>query len=227
MITLQRIPRCWLALLIAVVTLATGCATVKPIDYTAFIQAKPASLLVLPPLNDSPDIKATPSVWAHATRPLAEAGYYVFPSTLVDETFRQNGLNQAADIHQVAPAKLRQFFGADAALYLRVKQYGASYSIISSETRVDVEGRIVDLRSGQQLWQGSASASSSEQQQANQGGLAGLLVAAVVKQVIANTSDHAFTYAGTANQRLLGVPRVNGILAGPRSPLYGQPPVAR
>jgi hypothetical protein len=224
---LPTLQRGRLVLLACFVALVSGCASVPPVDYSAFIKAKPASLLVLPPLNDSPDIKATPGVWAHATRPLAEAGYYVFPATLVDETFRQNGLSQAADIHQVAPAKLRQFFGADAAVYLRVKQYGASYSILNSETRVDVEGRIVDLRSGQQLWQGSASASSSEQQQSNQGGVVGLLVAAVVKQVIANASDHAFTYAGTASQRLLGAPRYNGILAGPRSPLYGQPPVAR
>ena len=73
-----------------------GCATKAPsYDYAAFLRAKPASLLVMPPLNESPDIKASPSVWAQATRPLAEAGYYVLPVTLVDETFRQNGVSTA------------------------------------------------------------------------------------------------------------------------------------
>jgi hypothetical protein len=107
-----------------------------------------------------------------------------------------------------------------------VKQYGASYSIINSETRVDVEGRMVDLRTGQQLWQGRASASSNEQSQQNQGGLVGLLVAAAVKQVLSNATDAAFNYAQQADQRLLGAPQFNGILPGPRSPLYGKPPVA-
>lgn len=203
----------------------SGCATPVAVDYSAFIAAKPTSLLILPPLNDSPDIKATPGVWAHATQPLAEAGYYVLPVTLVDETFRQNGLNLAAEIHEVSSQRLRDFFGADAVVYLRVKRYGTSYAVLSSETRVEIDGSIMDLRTGQLLWQGSAVASSAEQQQQNQGGLIGLLVAAVVKQIVGTVADASFAYAGIANQRLLGAPRVNGVLPGPRSPLYGQPPL--
>jgi len=211
--------------LLPMALLMAGCATKPaPYDYTAFTQAKPASLLVLPPLNDSPDVKATPGVWAHATRPLSEADYYVLPIALVDETFRQNGLNLPAEIQEVAPQKLREFFGADAAVYLRVKRYGTSYKVIASDTTVEVEARIVDLRDGRLLWQGAAVASSAEQQQASQGGLVGLLVAAVVTQIVGVSTDAAFNYAGVADQRLLGAPRVNGVLAGPRSPLYGQPP---
>ena len=211
---------------LAGVVALSGCATPPaPYDYSAFQRAKPASLLVLPPLNDSPEIKATPGVWAHATRPLAEAGYYVLPITLVDETFRQNGLSTAADIQQVAPQRLREFFGADAAVYMRVTQYGTSFKVVSSETRVEVDCRVVDLRSGELLWQGKAVASSAEQQQQTQGGLVGLLVAAVVKQIINSATDATFNYAAIANQRLLGAPRVNGVLPGPRSPLYGQPPM--
>jgi hypothetical protein len=205
-----------------------GCAT-KPAayDYTAFQSAKPATLLVMPPVNESPDIKATPSVWAHATRPLAEAGYYVLPVTLVDETFRQNGVNSANDAQDIPYTKLWDFFGADAAVYMRVKKYGTSYALVVSDTRVEVEARILDLRSGALLWQGRAVASSSEQQQQSQGGLIGLLVTAVVQQIIGTTTDAAFHYAGIANARLLGAPRFNGVLPGPRSPFYGQVPAAQ
>lgn len=211
---------------LAIALAIAGCATPPPgVDYTAFIEARPASLLVLPPLNDSPEVNATPGVWAQATRPLAEAGYYVLPVTLVDETFRQNGLNDPAEIQEVSPQKLRDFFDADAAVYLRVKQYGTSYAVVASSTTVEVEGRIVDLRSGQLLWEGRARASSAEQGQQNQGGLVGLLVTAVVKQIVETSTDAAFNYAGIADQRLLGAPRRNGVLPGPRSPHYGQPPV--
>ena len=146
-----------------------GCATkAPPYDYSAFQKAKPMSLLVLPPVNESPDVKATPGAWAHATRPLAEAGYYVLPVTLVDETFRQNGLSMANEIQDVPYPKLRDFFGADAAVYMKVKKYGTTYAVISSDTRVEVEGRIIDLRTGELLWQGKAYASSAEQQQQSQ-----------------------------------------------------------
>ena len=206
----------------------SGCATKAPAhNYTAFINAKPATLLVLPPVNESPEIKATAGVWSHATLPLAEAGYYVLPVALVDETFRQNGVSSAVDAHGISTAKLREVFGADAAVYLTVRKYGTSYNIIASETRVEVEGRIVDLRSGALLWQGRAVATSAEEQQQAAGGIVGLLVTAVVKQILSTTTDASFRYAGVANQRLLGAPRYNGILAGPRSPDYGKPPVAQ
>lgn len=214
------------AAVIALALVMVGCATPPPpYDYTAFINSKPASLLVLPPLNDSPDVKASPSVWAHATRPLSEAGYYVLPVTLVDETFRQNGLSIATDVQELPAQKLREFFGADAALYMRIKSYGTKYAVVTSETRVEVEGRIVDLRNGVLLWEGKAFASSAEQQQQAQGGLVGLLVTALVKQVVGTATDAAFGYAATADARLLGAPRPNGVLPGPRSPLYGQPPL--
>lgn len=202
-----------------------GCATkAPPYDYTAFQRAKPASLLVLPPINESPEVNATPAVWAHATRPLAEAGYYVLPVTLVDETLRQNGVMTANDAQGIPAKKLQEFFGADAAVYIKVNKYGTSYAVVASESRVEVEGRILDLRSGELLWQGKAVATSAEQQQQSQGGLIGLLVTAVVRQIAGTVTDESFNYAGIANMRMLGAPRYNGVLPGPRSPAYGQAP---
>ncbi len=201
-----------------------GCAH-KPVayDYTAFRQANPRTLLVMPPLNDSPEVKAGASIWAQATLPLAEAGYYVLPVTLVDETFHQNGIDTAYDAQNIPREKLRDIFGADAAVYIKVTKYGTSYKVLSSETTVDAQARIVDLRSGALLWEGRASASSTEQGNGG-GGLAVMLVSAVVKQIINTTTDAAYSFAGVADSRLLGAPHYNGVLAGPRSPAYGKDP---
>ena len=196
-----------------------ACAAPQPYDYTAFKENRPISMLVLPPLNETPEVIATYGVLSQVTLPLAEAGYYVVPVSLMDETFRQNGLDNAAEIHDVSPPKLREIFGADAAVYIVVRRYGTRYAVISSETTVAIEGRIVDLRTGQLLWQGSATASSREQQHSNQGGLAGLLIQAVVTQIIGTATDASYNYAGIASNRLLS-PRRNGVLYGPRSPNY-------
>lgn len=216
----RRMPRWAQRLALAVLPALLGACATPPaaFDYTAFRQSRPASLLVLPPINDSPDVKAGNGVLATATAPLAEAGYYVLPAALVNDTFRENGMHTPADIHEVSVARLRQIFGADAAVYLRVKQYGTRYQVVGSETRVTVEGRIVDLRSGTQIWQGSATASSAEQANNSQAGLVGLLVKAVVQQVLNTVSDASFNFAAIANQRLLGVPAPNGVLPGPRRP---------
>lgn len=201
------------------VLLLGGCATRQAYDYSAFKEARPASILVLPPLNTSPDIKATYSMMSQTTAPLAESGYYVFPVTLVDETFKQNGMTVAEDIHSVASNKLRDIFGADAALYINVKQYGTSYIVISSETRVTAEAKLVDLRSGKTLWSGSATASSAEGD-SNNGGLLGMLVKAVIRQIIETVSSQGHLIAGRTSARLLSAGMPNGILYGPRSPMY-------
>jgi hypothetical protein len=205
--------------------LLSGCRTPPPAyDYTEFERAKPVTLLVLPPVNDSPDVKATPGVWASATHPLAEAGYYVLPATLVNETLQQNGIMTAQDAQDIPYTKLHDVFGADAAMYLKVKQYGTTYKVISSDTVVMLEGKLVDLRTGILLWAGSAFASSAQQQ--SQGGIAGMLVSALVNQIVSTTSDAAYKYAGAAANNLM-LPRYNGILPGPRSPNYGRPPPAQ
>ena len=214
-------PRLLLRALLAVgVLMLAGCATQPGYDYSAFRESRPRSILVLPPLNDSPDVNATYSMYAQTTLPLAESGYYVLPVTLVDEAFRQNGLTAPADIQQVPLKKLREIFGADAALYIKVTHYGTKYMIITSETRVSAEGKLVDLRSGATLWEGRATASSAEGDNNSGGGALGLLLKAVITQIADTLSNRGHPIAGITADRLLSAGRPNGILYGPRSPKY-------
>ncbi|MGE8497749.1 MAG: DUF799 domain-containing protein [Pseudomonas sp.] len=206
--------------LLALASLVTGCVTPPPAyDYTAYREARPASILILPPLNETPEVKATYGMLSQMTAPLAEAGYYVLPVALVDETFRQNGLSNAAEIHQVAPAKLREIFGADSALYVTVVQYGSTYTLIDSSVRVEAKANLVDLRTGKLLWSGSALA--TDQNNNSGGGLVGMLITAAVKQVMNTLTDATYPVAGMASGQLLSAGRTNGILHGPRSPQYG------
>ncbi|ENO97795.1 DUF799 domain-containing protein [Thauera phenylacetica] len=207
-------------ILAAAALLAGACATPQPYDYTAFKEARPKSLLVLPPLNNSPDVNASYSFLSHVTLPLAESGYYVLPVTLVDEMFRENGVTDPGQMHEVPAAKLKEIFGADAVLYIKIGQYGTSYSVISSESRVSAEASLVDLTSGGVLWQGSATASSAEGRSSS-GGLVGMLVQAIVSQIVETISDRSHPVAGVTSMRLLSAGRPGGLLFGPRSPRFG------
>ena len=69
-----------------------GCAAPQHYDYTAYRANRPASIVVLPALNNSLEVAAGYTVLSRATYPLAKAGYYVFPVALVDETLKKNGL---------------------------------------------------------------------------------------------------------------------------------------
>jgi len=208
-------------LLAAATVLATGCAVpAKQTDYSAFRESKPRSILVLPPLNESPDAKATYSMLSQATRPLAESGYYVLPVTLVDETFRQNGMTVPGEIHAVAPEKLREIFGADTALYITVTEYGTKYVVVSSTTLVRAKAKLVDLRTGKTLWTGEASA-TSDGANTSGGGLVGMLVSAAINQVVNTLAETGHNVAGMASNRLLSAGQPGGLPYGPRSPKYG------
>src|ERR1700739_1894716 len=124
-----------LKLLSAVATLALFAACVGPVqrpDYTAFKKSQPRSILALPPVNETSDVKATYGVLSQVTLPLAESGYYVIPGGPMEETFKNSALPPPPDIQEAAPAKLHDIFGADAALYMTVTQYGSVYQVLDS-----------------------------------------------------------------------------------------------
>jgi hypothetical protein len=99
-------------------------------------------------------------------------------------------------------------------------QYGTVYQILDSHTTVTAEARLVDLKTDKVLWTGKASASTAEQQNQNQGGLAGMLITAIVKQIVGTVTDQSHPMAGLASQRLLSAGSFHGLLYGPRSPRY-------
>jgi hypothetical protein len=191
----------------------SGCVTVAPKDYTEFRKSRPRSILVLPPANESTDVRATYSVLTTTTRPLAELGYYVVPVVIADHFLKENGLSVAAEMHQAPLAKLHEVFGADAVLYLTVEQYGTKYQLVASTTLVHARAKLVDARSGVLLWEGVARATN--------GGQSGL-VEALVEQVMSKLMDTAHIVAMTATQQLVAPPQPNqGFLKGPRHPAAG------
>lgn len=210
-------------MIIFIVVFISGCVSAPPgHDYFAFRVANPHSILVLPPINKSTEVIAPYSVMSQMVAPIAESGFYVFPVALVDQTFKNNGMTVATDIHAVPVQKLREIFAADAALYLTIEEYGTSYVLISSDTIVSVSATLVDLKTGTVLWQNVARASSAETRGNSGGGLVGMLVEAAVNQILETVTDKGFDIAVIANTRLLSSESHNGLLHGPRSIKYGQ-----
>jgi|TARA_R110000796_G_scaffold252535_1_gene387441 hypothetical protein len=201
----------------SIIFVGSGCSTPK-FDYSNYKQSKPRSILILPPINESVEVAGETAVLSSLVRPVAEAGYYVMPTTLVSETFKQNGYTQSAEIHKLPLNKLDEIFGADAILYVTIKQYGQKYFVVGSSAIVALEARLVDAKSGQEIWKGSASANSNENNSGNSAGLVGLLVEAVVTQVIGDAFDASYPTSKIATARMLSPQNVNALLYGPRHP---------
>jgi hypothetical protein len=198
--------------LLSTVVALSGCVT-KPYDYTNFRAHPPRSILVLPPLNESTDTRGTYGYLSTVTMPLAEMGYYVFPVVVVDQYMKENGLPGAGEMHQVPLDKIRDIIGADAVLYITLKQYGSKYQVLTSTTIVTAEGKLVDVKTGLTLWEGTANV----QQSSSSGNIIADLVVAAVDQAVNSSTDQAHDLSHMANMQLL-MTKDHGLLYGPYYP---------
>ena len=206
-----------LGLLVAVAGLAaSGCAG-KGYDYTDYRAYPPRSILVLPPVNEGTDSRATYGYLSTVTRPIAELGYYVFPVALVDQLLKENGMPTPGEMAQVPLDKVREIVGADAVLYITLKQYGTRFQLLASTTVVVADARLVDTRTGTVLWRGRLAA---EEGSARSGNILSDVVGALLTQTINQSTDRARGVAERANAQFATKDR--GLLHGPYSPQYGR-----
>lgn len=203
-----------LAVLAAVICLASGCAT--PVDYTNFRQHHPRSILVLPPINQSTAVEATYGYLTTVTAPLAEMGYYVFPVAVVDHFLKENGMPTAGEMHQIPLDKAREIIGADAILFVTLEQYGTKYMLINSVTTVRARARLVDTKTGLLLWEGVGAA---QEQSGGSGNIIADAIAAAIVQAVNSSTDHAHKVSRVANVNLLTI-KDRGLLHGPYHPEF-------
>jgi hypothetical protein len=196
-----------------------ACATLPPRDYSAYRAHLPRSIVVLPPLNETTDVTAPYDFLSTVSRPLVEAGYYVFPVAVVDAFMKENGLPTAGEMHTVSLEKLREVLGADAVLYVVIEDWGQKYRVISSDTVVKARARLVDVASGEELWSGSAFAQRSSA--AGQSDPIAMLLAALITQVVSRAGDPAHDLSGAATGVMVFDQR-SGLLLGPRHPRFAE-----
>ena len=192
-----------------------SCTAPVEYDYRAYLEHMPRSILVLPPLDETIEVDAACGCLSRITRPLAERGYYVFPVAVVDAMMKENGLPTPGEMHQVSLKKLDEVFGADAVMYLTVKEWGTSYKVIDTATVVTIDALLVDVKTGTELWRGQKTAEMHSSSGA--GDPFSLLAAALVSQVVSTATDESRDLSANADQMLFFDPHI-GLLPGPYDP---------
>lgn len=196
-----------------IILITSGCATKTPYDYTAFERSKPRSIVVIPPNNNSIEVNAPYIYLSTVTRPLAEKGYYVFPVFVIDHFLKENGLPTPAEMNGIPLYKIGEHIGADAVLYITIEDWGQKYQVIQSVTKVQATLRLVDVKTGDLLWDSTAKAVESSGN--GGGGLVDMLVVAVADQIVDSTiADPTPRLANQANNSAIDSD-VRGMLDGP------------
>ncbi|WP_028580939.1 DUF799 domain-containing protein [Desulfogranum japonicum] len=207
-------------LFLSTVFILSGCATPgPPPDYTAFRERHPRSILVLPPLNESTDLKASYSVLSTVSKPLAEMGYYVFPVAVIDQFLKENGMPTPGEMHQIPLDKVDEIIGADSILYLVVNEYGTKYTVVNSAAVVQVTARLVDVKTGERIWSGQVKL--WDDASGGSGDLVAMLINSAINQVISQSTDQSHYVAEDVSSCLFMTCPSERLLYGPYHPAYG------
>ncbi len=164
--------------LMAFTLILCACAQQPKKDLSAFIAAKPRSILVVPIVNQSLDVDAPNYVLSTLAFPLAEKGYYVFPLNTTKVVLEHEGLYEPEQVWSVPATRLAQLFGADTILYVTINRWDAKYALIATTVTVQFDYRIVD-RDGNKIWDASQTMAYTPQNQSTGNPLADLIGAAI------------------------------------------------
>lgn len=152
---------------------------------------KPLSVLVLPPINESTAAEAGEYYATTVAEPLSLKGYYVLPLEVVFDLLKQEGLYDSDMLLRAKPGKFREYFGADAVLYIRILKWDKVYYVVGGHVTVSADFQLVSTRTGEKLWQyrGTIQLDTSGDSGGNSG-LAGVAVALISTAVKTAAQDY-------------------------------------
>jgi hypothetical protein len=202
----------------------SACATVAPSgkDYSTFRADSPRSILVVPALNNSPNVNAPEFFHSTVSRPFGDRGYYVFPAHMVKRVMEDEGLADPGLIHSTDPTRLHGLFGCDAVLYVTIQKWESKYVVLATNTTVEFDYSLKSCKTGAKLWDDKRVMVYSPQANNSSGNLLADLLAQALISAIEKGMPNYIPLTQQANLQAAALPG-QGLPAGPYLPSqYGK-----
>jgi len=183
----------------------TGCGpsyVTKGTEFPKMYEQAPRSILILPPMNESTDAEAKDYYMTTTEMPFALMGYYTFPTEMVSDIMKQEGVYDTEVLYNMPLDKYYEYFGADAVLYTRIKKWDVSYMVLASNLTISIEAKIVSTKTSEELWKYTGTVVVDLSGGNSSGGIAGLIANAIVTAVNTASADYV-DHAHTANRRIV------------------------
>ncbi|MCQ2583943.1 MAG: DUF799 domain-containing protein [Treponema sp.] len=110
-------------------------STPKEEAYQQWYYEEPLSILIMPPVNLSHEDDMNDIFYSMLAKPLAEAGYYVFPPHFSNELFKKS--DKSESYLALSVKEFGQKYGADMVLFTRINY--CYKSVLLSEVTVDAD----------------------------------------------------------------------------------------
>ena len=195
----------------------TACGPKHITKYEAFPKVyaeRPLAILVLPPINETTAADAKEFYSTTIAEPLSFSGYYVFPLEVISEIMKNEGIYDTETLTNLPPHKFKEFFGADAIMYIWIQRWSTSYYVLGGNVSVSIRSVIRSTTTGDDVWQYEGTIVEDTTVTSTGGGLAGLAVAVIATAIKTAATDYV-PIAKRANYMI-----INSIPYGKYNPGY-------
>jgi hypothetical protein len=192
-------------ILLAIGIIVIGCApkaTTKGEEFPLMYEETPLTILILPPMNESTAAEAKQYYATTVQEVLSYWGYYIYPYEITSDILKMEGIYDAELLRSIPLAKFREYFGADAVLFTTIKLWNLKYMVLASNLTVSIDAELKSTKTDQTLWKYNGTVVVDLSGGNMGGGLAGLIVKAVVAATSSAMADYV-PYARQANRRAL------------------------
>ncbi len=180
----------------------------------------PSLVFVAPIQNETADLDGPAMLRGMIVRRLADRGYFPLATGAVDVLLAREHLSDAGIFGRQSPQAIGPVIGAEAILYLNIKDWSSKFMGVASAVAVEVEAILIDTRSGVHLWEGSARVVDvPNSHPGNTKSALGFLVAAAAGAAIHAALAPYRPVAEQASSRLIGQ-----LPPGPRHAIYKEEP---
>lgn len=184
----------FICLLFSILILLSACGptyTTKKDTFPDMYNEHPLTMLVLPPINMTTAADAKEYYITTVAEPLSFAGYYIYPIEVTTDILKAEGLYDTELITNLPPQKFKQYFGADAVLYIKILQWNTSYYVLGGNVTVSVDFLLKSTTTGKDLWKYDGTiVVDTTGGSGGAGGLAGLIVKVVATAIQTATTDY-------------------------------------
>jgi hypothetical protein len=175
---------------ILLAAVASSCGTANKVtresQYAAMYNDMPATILVMPPINNTSNVEAKDLLYTSITRPIAEAGYYVISPLLAMDVLKAESAYDAELFIDKPLTMFRDYFGADAVVFSQIDTWTKKGFGIDTKIRYIIKS----TASGDILFDRSCDLHLDLQQNSGGGSALSALLDLAVSAIATATTDH-------------------------------------
>jgi hypothetical protein len=202
----------------SIIFFASSCSSnsklAKQDAYKGIYDEKPLSVLIMPPINRSTNVRAKEYFHSTLNVPIANAGYYVIPPFLSMEILKRESAYDADLFLNSRLSKFREIFGADVALFTIIHEWRKS--TLKSNIYVEVEYIFKSTQTNEILYNRKGAVTYDTSANATAGiGLTSILVNMIASAINTAVTKHVLV-ARACNQHTF-----KDLPAGKYNPVFG------